>query len=567
MSITYKYLYIFGYGLTIPTSIIWLGTNYVNATTPAIIHTQNTPETLPEGEPSLTPQPETPETPQPEQKVLVNQVEVTGYQVFQPAEINAITQAFIGKSLTVSELADIADKITELYLKQGYITSRAVLVDQTFTNGIVQIRVFEGGVDQILVEGTNKVKPEYIRSRIRLAGLNPLRKDKLEEQLILLRTDPLFKNVEGSIRSAGAGSKFGQSILTIRVIEADAFQSNVSIDNYSPPTVGSERMNLGLGYRNLITSGDQISANYSRSTTGGANIYDFSYRVPVNAKNGTIQLRTLFSNYQITDPGFKSLNIRGDSNLYEITYRQPLVRSPKSEFALSWGFSHQNGQTFLFDNLPFPFGIGPDSDGVSRTSVFHFGQDYIKRDTKGAWALRSQFNLGTGLFNATINNHPTPDSRFFSWTGQAQRVQQLSDDQLLIAMLDIQLTPHSLLPSQQFVIGGVQSLRGYRQNLRSGDNGVRLSLEDRITIHRNAAGATTLQIIPFIDVGTVWNHPDNPNKVPRQKFLSSLGLGLLWEPLPKLNLRLDYGIPLINVRDRGENLQDTSLYFSVSYQP
>ncbi|MHC5831829.1 MAG: ShlB/FhaC/HecB family hemolysin secretion/activation protein, partial [Nostoc sp.] len=90
----------------------------------------------------------------------------------------------------------------------------------------------------------------------------------------------------------------------------------------------------------------------------------------------------------------------------------------------------------MFDNLPYGFGIGPDENGVSRTSVFKFGQDYVKRDLQGAWTLQSQFSLGTGLFDGTINEHPTPDSRFFSWSGQIQRIQQLSQNQQLIASLD-----------------------------------------------------------------------------------------------------------------------------------
>ncbi|MHC5822489.1 MAG: BamA/TamA family outer membrane protein, partial [Nostoc sp.] len=111
--------------------------------------------------------------------------------------------------------------------------------------------------------------------------------------------------------------------------------------------------------------------------------------------------------------------------------------------------------------------------------------------------------------------------------------------------------------------------RGYRQNARSGDNGVRFSIENQITVLRNEGGLATLQLSPFIDLGAVWNHPDNPNNasLPRQRFLSSGGLGLLWQALPNVNLRLDYGIPFVNLSDRGNNAQDSGFYFSVYYQP
>ncbi|MFB2771374.1 ShlB/FhaC/HecB family hemolysin secretion/activation protein [Pelatocladus sp. BLCC-F211] len=527
-------------------------------------------------QPDTTPStPEPVETSQPEQSLLVKKIEVkcgledkANCKVFRPdsEEIKSITQSVEGKTVTVSELQGVADKITQLYLNRGYITSRAVLVDQTIASGVVVFRIFEGGVEEIQVEGTKKVSPKYIINRIKLAQLNPLNKDQLEDQLRLLRADPLFKNVEASLRP---GKTFGQSILIVRVTEANSFKASFGIDNYSPPSVGSEQFGVGLAYRNLIVSGDQIATSYKRSTTGGANLYDLSYRIPLNPMDGTLQIRAAINDYKITDPEFANLDIRGDSNLYEITYRQPLIRSPREEFALSLGFTFQDGQTFIFNNLPIPFGIGPDADGVSRTSVFKFGQDYLKRDPKGAWSLRSQFNIGIGLFDATINDHPTPDSRFLSWLGQVQRVQQLNNDNLLIAALDLQLTPDSLLPSQQFVIGGGQSVRGFRQNARYGDNGVRFSLEDRITLERNEAGASTMQLAPFVDLGVVWNHPDNPNNddLPSQRFLAGAGLGFLWEPIPHLNLRLDYAVPFVDLRDRGENAQDHGFYFSVYYTP
>jgi hemolysin activation/secretion protein len=505
---------------------------------------------------------------QPEKRFLVKKIDVRGYKIFSAEKIKSITGPLEGKNLTLQELADVADKITALYLKDDYITSRAVLVDQTVETGEIVIRVFEGGVDEIRVEGTQRINPEYICSRIRLAGLNPLRKQKLEDQLILLRSDPIFKNLEASLRPADS-SKFGQSTIVVRVREANSFKSAFGVDNYSPPSVGSERFGVGLVYRSLVTSGDQISASYNRSTTGGLNLYDFNYRVPLNAMDGTLQLRAAITDSKITDPEYKKLNIRGDSDLYEINYRQPLMRTPRQEFALSLGFAYQDGQTFSFNNLPTPFGFGPDKNGVSRTSVFRFGQDYISREKNGAWSARSLFNFGTGLFDATNNNEPTPDGQFFSWYGQIQRTQKLNEDQQLIVGLDLQLTPNSLLPSQQFVIGGVQTVRGYRQNARSGDNGVRFSIENQITVLRNEAGLATLQLSPFIDLGAVWNQPDNPNNrfLPTQRFLSSGGLGLLWQPIPNLNVRLDYGIPFVNLSDRGNNAQDSGFHFSVYYQP
>jgi hemolysin activation/secretion protein len=114
-----------------------------------------------------------------------------------------------------------------------------------------------------------------------------------------------------------------------------------------------------------------------------------------------------------------------------------------------------------------------------------------------------------------------------------QRTQRLSDSNFLIAQLDLQLSPSALPPSQQFLIGGGQSIRGYRQNARSGDNGIRFSLENRMAISRNKNGNATLQLAPFLDLGAAWNNKTT-------------------------TLRLDYALPF-------RNLQDRALYFNLNY--
>lgn len=500
-------------------------------------------------------------TPAP-QEIDVKTIEVTGSTILTPEQIKPIVSPLEGRRVTLEELRQAADRLTQIYLDQGYINSRAILVDQVVTDGQVQIRVIEGRLEDIRIEGSGRLNPNYIRSRVRLGAGVPLNSGALEDQLRLLRLDPLFSNVEASLR---AGSDIDRSILIVRVTLANAFQSRLFVDNFSPPSVGSVRFGGAAQYRNVSGLGDELVASYYRTTTGGVNSLDFGYRLPVNAMNGEIQLRVAPNWNNITQASFQDLDITGNNQLYQVTFRQPLIRNPRQEFALSAGFTYQNGQTFLF-NQGFPFGVGPDEDGSSRTSVFNIAADYLRRDVGGAWVLRSQLNFGTGLLGATTNSHPTPDSRFVSFVGQVQRVQRLGESHLVIVQADLQLTPDSLLPSQQFVIGGGQSVRGYRQNARSGDNGFRISVEDRIALVRDASGNPTFQLAPFVDLGQVWNHPDNPNELPDQNFLAGVGLGLLWEPIRGLNIRLDYGYPILDLSDRGNDAQDRGFYFSVNWQ-
>ena len=495
------------------------------------------------------------------QTILITKIEVTGSTVFDADKLDPILKPLEGKEVNEEQLTAAANVITQLYVSNGYVTSQAIYTPQSVVDGIAKIQVLEGKIERIDILGVNAVNPDYVRSRTELGIGTPLNANNLEDQLRLLRADPNFTSVEASLK---AGSQAGLSILTITIVEANQLSGSVSFDNFSPPAVGSERIGAGLNYRNLFGLGDVFTANYYRTTTGGSNQYDFGFSIPVNPMNGTVSLRFAPSNYRITQSPFDVFNIRGNNEVYAATYRQPLIRNPREEFALSLGYEYQRGQTFLFNDLAVPFGIGSEADGTSRTSVFKFGQDYTSRDTEGVWSLRSQFSLGTGLFGATFVTNPS--AAFLSWLGQIQRVQVLGTDTILIGSLDTQLSADPLLPSQQFVIGGGQSVRGFRQNARSGDNGIRLSLESRFVAARNEEGRTILQLAPFVDLGTVWNNSRNLNLLPNQNFLAGGGLGIIFEPIKRLNLRLDYAIPFVNLSDRGSNLQESSLYFSIGYQ-
>lgn len=519
------------------------------------------PEPLPDPEPEPEPEPVLPTTPVPPPDsatpvpetgptVTVQGFDVSGSTVFDQSDFEAVLSPFIGQSLGIDELRQAADSITQLYLNEGYITSRAVLPNQPITDGIIRLQIIEGSLEEIRIEDTDRLA-NYVRSRIELGAKTPLNQFELEDQLRLLRADPLIDNIEASLR---AGTGLGQSILLVRIAEADPFEAHLTLDTDSPVSVGVVRTGANVTYRNPFGIGDQIRAAAYRATTGGSHLYELSYSAPVNAMNGTISARFLPSEFDIISPReLADLNIEGDAQVYELTYRQPLVRTPREEFALSLGFRHRDGDTRL---------LGQDFT-TNSASVIQFGQDYLHRDVQGAWALRSQFSLGVDALDATNFDSPQADSQFVSWLGQVQRAQILNQDHLLIVQADVQLASDTLLGSEQFVVGGRQSVRGYSQNARFGDNGVRLSIEDRITIRRNESGAPTMLLSPFLDMAAVWNTKSGTT-VNDDRFLLGTGVGFTYRPIDRLDLRLDVGVPLVDIDDSAP--QDVFIYLDFDFE-
>lgn len=302
-------------------------------------------------------------------------------------------------------------------------------------------------LEAIEVEGLRGTRKSYVTSRLELASPvgQPLDVVKLEDALRLLETDPVFEEVKGSLTP---GSRPNHSVLRVVVKEARRVGGSVSFDNYSPPAVGAERYSASLLGRSVTGNGDLVAFSATGTFRGGSQTYEFSYQLPVNPRQGTVGVRYAHSEYRIIQKPFDVFDFRGVADLVEANYRQPLWRSTREELALSVTYTFQQGQTFIFNDLGAPFGIGPDDRGSTTTHVLRLGQDYLRRDKQGAWLAKSVFNLGLGGTQIT-----EPDATFFSWTGQLQRVQLLTPNVFVLGALEWQLAADPLLPSQQFTVG------------------------------------------------------------------------------------------------------------------
>ncbi|MEQ9372484.1 MAG: ShlB/FhaC/HecB family hemolysin secretion/activation protein [Coleofasciculus chthonoplastes F3-SA18-01] len=514
------------------------------------------PTTPPETPPPLPPLTPTP-VPDLEINVTVERVEVLGSTVFSPAELQAVVAPFIGQNASFEELLAIRTAITELYTDNGYTTSGAFLPSQDISDGVVRIQVVEGSIERIEIQGLERLRDDYVRSRIQLATQTPVNIRRLEEALQLLQLDPILDQIQAEL---SAGTMAGTSVLNLQLEEANPWMSSVTIENRDSPSVGSLGGTVRVENQNLLGLGDRISADYG--ITEGVDQYSLSYEVPLNPRDGTLSLSYNHSDSDIVEDPFSVLDINSNSETFSVGFRQPIVHTPTSDFALSLSLDLRQSQTFVLDDIPFSFSLGPE-DGESKVTVLRFSQDWLNRSTDRVLAARSQFSFGLNAFDATINDTGT-DGRFMSWVGQFQWVQALGEDSIIIARAGAQLSHDSLLPLEQFNIGGIDTVRGYRQNQRVADNGIIGSVEVRLPIIRQPEGIGTVQIAPFFDIGTVWNHK---GEVTNPNTLASIGLGLLWQRDPSWSAQLYWGIPLNSVEDEGGSLQDNGITFSILFQP
>jgi hemolysin activation/secretion protein len=189
-------------------------------------------------------------------------------------------------------------------------------------------------------------------------------------------------------------------------------------------------------------------------------------------------------------------------------------------------------------------------------------QEWTGRSQNQVLALRSTFNVGLDIFDAT-DHASEPNGQFFSWLGQAQYVRRLFNTQnQLIFRLTGQWTDEPLLALEQISIGGAETVRGYRENTLVRDRGIISSLECRIPVLFNKAGAGIVDIAPFFDFGGGWNH----NESPQPTTIYSTGLGLLLAPDKHINAQLYWGYRLHHIpMPADKNAQDLGLHFQVNF--
>jgi hemolysin activation/secretion protein len=517
-------------------------------------------------------------------ELTVTAIRFEGNSLFQSADLENALAGEAGwqeQVLTFGELLQLADAVADRYRQAGYSTSGAVVrIPETTRQsgrGEVVIQVIEGVVEAVQISGTRRLHSTYVRARLPVTEGEPLNVSRLQEGLQLLQLDPLIQRVNAELT---AGSGIGSSALAVQVEEAPSFSLPVRLDNSRSPSIGSFQRQVVLREGNLSGWGDRILLGYSN--TDGSDVIDFSYQIPLNPNNGTLGISASQSWNDVIEPPFfdidgdgKGPDIESQSTQIEVSYRQPLIRSIQGnqfqEFAIGVSGSYRNNQSFLFGE-PFRFSLSSDIDGTTRVSALRFFQDYTLQDAEQVLALRSQFNLGVDALGATIQApiegvDELADSRFFSWQGQAQWVRRLGPETTLLLRGNLQFADQPLLSSEQFSLGGINTVRGYRQDQVLTDNGLFASAEVRLPILRVPELQGTLQLAPFVDFGTGWN--SGSQSTPETNTLAAVGFGLQWQQgdRSQLSARLDVGFPLVSVDARGNTWQEQGIYFSIFLNP
>ena len=497
----------------------------------------------------------------------VNEFQLEGNTVLEAEEVDPVFAQYRDRPITFTDLLELETELTRLYTERGYINSGVIIpAEQNITQGTVKLQAVEGTIEEIKVNVDGRLEESYIRSRLARGAKTPLNIEELQEALQLLQLNPLVESINAEL---SVGRSRDRWTLDVRVNQGEAFNPVLFANNNRTPSVGSFQRGIELNHDNVSGYADRLSFVFR--DTDGSDDFDASYSVPVNSLDGTVGLRYRYVDSNIIEGNFEIADIESQTDELELTLRQPILLEYNSEstqeLALGLEFSRQTNEVTA-QGQPLPdLSPGANADGETRISALRFFQDWTRRSRRDVIAARSQLSAGIDAFNATIDESLPADAEFVAWRGQVQWLRQLDPDSNLDLLLrsDIQLSSDDLVPLERFSLGGSQSVRGYRQDALLGDNGVFASAELRIPVYRWSNNRNSLAAIPFVDFGTTRSNSDT--RIQEEDTVVSLGVGMRLDLIDILSARIDYGIPLIEVNDSDDTLQEQGLYFSLEYFP
>ncbi len=492
---------------------------------------------------------------------------------------------WVGRAISAEDLEDARIALTRFYVLKGYINSGAVLPDQTVgNNGIVVFRIVEGKLTDIDLTFRDKhgnptnhlLRSRYLISRIRQGADSPLNIVKLKDQLELVRQDPNVRSVNAELRPGDAP---GESRLDVKVQEANPFQLGLQFSNRRPPSVGSTALDLLASDKDLTGHGDLLSLRYDVLNgplddlmVAGAKDFSIDYSIPVTSSDTTLSFDFTRTDTVVAGAPFDVLGITSRSDSFSATIRQPVYRRPIAEPgkpAIEWdlfaSFALRENHTEL-GGVPFEFSPG-DVNGAEHVTALRFGQEFSARTPNDALTLRATLSVGVPWFDSTPNQLDIPGGRFVSFLAQAQYVRLLpaqigpmpTENWQIVLRGAGQISDRRLLTLEQFVVGGVDTVRGYPENELVRDQGAVGSAELHIPLIRRQQ-TDILTFVPFFDVGYAVNKNDAS---PSSRVLDSAGVGFLFNPNRHISAQLYYGLPFREFQRQPNDPQNVGIHFNL----
>lgn len=451
------------------------------------------------------------------QRFLVRQVRVEGVKALDAAAVRAVVAPLEGQQVSLGELRQAAQRITQLYRQNGYIVARAFVPAQQVADGQVLISVLESALSAYRFDNRSIVPDSVLAPVVDAQRLThqPITADALDRTLLLLADLPGVGNVTGNLKP---GERVGTSDLLISADPGPRVEGDVSVDSYGNRYTGENRLNAHVTINSPRGVGDRLDLRGTVSDDGllsGRVAYD----LPLSA-NGLRGGAAFSSTRYELGREFSSLDANGTANTVSLYGAYPLVRGVNRNIWFSGTLEHRD----LRDKVRT---TGTTTDKQLQAATLEAYGDLADALGGGGYsnwrvaATAGHLDIQTAAARLFDDAGPRTAGGYGKLQLSGSRLQSLPHGWSLAVSGSAQLASKNLDSSEKFVVGGAYGVRAYPQGQGVGDEGWLLNIEIR---HLLAAG---VQGSLFYDAGGAQYNHKAYAAGRNSETLRGYGLGLL----------------------------------------
>lgn len=472
----------------------------------------------------------------------LNRIDFTRSELLTEQTLRELAATLEGREVSLAEVQAVVDRINALYRERGVPTAQAVLPAQDVTDGAVTIKLVEGRVGQILLEGNDSTSADFIRARLGQSPGELADVGELERRMLRFN-----RSQDVQLRAElKPGARFGETDYALSVKEPSKHEMRLFSDSSGSPATGVYR--LGAFYQNRSLLGFRDALGVTLVGADGHEGRALSYSFPLGTLGTRLTLSWFNDRTEIVKGPFAPLNIRGESTAWTALLRHPLLLGSNYQLDLTGGAKTRKTESWISGRLFQSTDIDDLSVGVD-----------------GQWWEKDRI-WNASLVYSNGKAHAISDivsSSFAIWRGQVRRVQDFGDGWSVQNAVTFQYSgDRNLTSSEQFLIGGEGSVRGYQTGLFSGDKGLTASVELHHPLPQPPVVPVRTSGFAFIDYGAT--QPFRPVGSTRgTDTLASYGWGVNANINDRVQARLTLGLPL---RDRIQEPRGYYVHFQLVAQ-
>jgi hemolysin activation/secretion protein len=460
--------------------------------------------------PPPKPVPGKPAAPYPEPCFKIKTVEISGIVIADRSEVLAAIAPFLQACQGNSTVRGLLLSVNAVYASKGYITTQAYLPKQDLkTSGLILIEVKPGRIERIVYEEKPAWNQGTYFERLAKSGRALFGAESLDAFFKAIDTfaetldDPLERPLISApwLRSGGAmvakpgdilnlediqqgldqlnrapsskakskldpGKEPNTSVVRIANPQDDAFRVIAGTDTYGSVATGIVRRRIEIARDNLFGIND--SWRSSLTTSRLTNELTTSFSVPYRWLSLSVDGK--YSEALI--PLGSVAELFTQTTTIGSTLGWTVNRTPDGRLDLSAGIRLYHNDRFINDIMLTPQVFTALDFGATRSFVL--GQ-------RGMLTLGAKYSVGTEMLKATIDDTdplPTaPRAQFRKIEGTSNLQWALTDSLTLTSGLTAQFSTTPLYSPDQFTIGGMTSVRGFKAAPVVGDRGAHIRNE------------------------------------------------------------------------------------------